>query len=134
MSDVDAIIRALVLAPHPEGGWFRETFRDHASTAIYYLLRSGEISRWHRIAQNETWHFYTGSPIELGLSADGRRAERTVLGANLAKREWPQLVVPAGCWQTARSLGSWSLAGCTVAPPFDFASFELAPVGWRPES
>ncbi len=132
MPDADEIIRALGLERHPEGGWFRETFRDPASTAIYYLLRQGEASHWHRIAQTETWHFYAGAPLELRLSADGQNVERRVLGSDLARGERPQLVVPARCWQTARSLGGWSLTGCTVAPPFAFAGFELAPKGWEP--
>ena len=132
MPDADAIIRALELERHPEGGWFRETFRDAHSTAIYYLLQAGEASHWHRIAQSETWHFHAGAPLELRLSPDGRSAERRVLGSDLARGERPQLVVPPRCWQAAKSLGGWSLMGCTVAPPFDFASFELAPKGWEP--
>jgi len=132
MPDADDIIRALDLARHPEGGWFREAFRDAHATAIYYLLRAGEASHWHRIAQRETWHFYAGAPRALRLSADGARAERHVLGSDLARGERPQLVVPPRCWQAAESLGAWSLMGCTVAPPFDFAGFELAPKGWEP--
>ncbi|MGH7014726.1 MAG: cupin domain-containing protein [Stellaceae bacterium] len=132
MPDADEIIRTLALAPHPEGGWFRETFRDAASTAIYYLLKQGEASHWHRIAQTETWHYYAGAPLELRLARDGSGVERQVLGADMTKGERPQLVVPARFWQAARSLGAWSLAGCTVAPPFDFTGFELAPKGWTP--
>jgi uncharacterized protein len=132
MTDADDITRALDLARHPEGGWFRETFRDAHATAIYYLLRAGEASHWHRIAQSETWHFYAGAPLALRLSADGVHAERHVLGSDLARGERPQLVVPPRCWQTAASLGGWSLMGCTVAPPFDFAGFELAPKDWEP--
>ena len=132
MQDADTIIRALDLAPHPEGGWFREVHRDLYGTAIYYLLKHGETSRWHRIAQNEMWHYYTGVALELLLSPDGTRSERHVLGPNIAKGERPHLVVPPRVWQTARSLGAWSLAGCTVVPPFDFADFELAPDGWEP--
>ena len=132
MHDADAIIRALELTPHPEGGWFREVYRDLHSTAIYYLLKQGQVSHWHRIAQSETWHYYAGAALELLLSPDGTRSERHVLGPELAKGERPQLVVPPRVWQAAKSLGAWSLAGCTVAPPFDFASFELAPKGWEP--
>jgi predicted cupin superfamily sugar epimerase len=130
--DAEAIIRALELKRHPEGGWFRESFRDHASTAIYYLLRETEGSHWHRIAHSETWHFYAGAPLELRLSVDGAASERHLLGTDIARGERPQLVVPPRCWQAARSLGAWSLSGCTVAPPFDFAGFELAPKDWRP--
>lgn len=132
MDEADTVIRALDLKPHPEGGWFRETFRDANSTAIYYLLKQGEASHWHRIAQSETWHHYAGAALELLLSTDGKHAERRVLGPELAKGERPQATVPPGCWQAAKSLGAWSLAGCTVAPPFDFAGFELAPKGWKP--
>lgn len=132
MPEAEAIVRALDLKRHPEGGWFRETFRDHASTAIYYLLRAGEASHWHRIAQSETWHFYAGAALELRLSADGAMPQRHVLGGDIGRGERPQLVVPPRCWQAAKSLGAWSLMGCTVAPPFDFAGFELAPQGWEP--
>ncbi|MDE1968335.1 MAG: cupin domain-containing protein [Alphaproteobacteria bacterium] len=132
MKDADEIIRALELAPHPEGGWFREVYRDPYSTAIYYLLKAGETSHWHRIAQSETWHYYAGAALELLLSADGNHVARHVLGPDVAKGERPQVTVPPRCWQAAKSLGAWSLAGCTVAPPFDFAGFELAPKGWQP--
>ena len=132
MKDADEIIRALELAPHPEGGWFREVYRDPYSTAIYYLLKAGETSHWHRIAQSETWHYYAGAALELLLSADGNHVACHVLGPDVAKGERPQVTAPPDCWQAAKSLGAWSLAGCTVAPPFDFAGFELAPKGWQP--
>jgi predicted cupin superfamily sugar epimerase len=138
-AEAEQVIAALGLAPHPEGGHFRETFRDTlmtggraASTAIYYLLRERELSRWHRVDAAEVWHWYAGAPLELSLSADGRRAERLTLGNDLAAGERPQAVVPAGCWQSAQSLGSWTLVGCTVAPGFAFAGFEMAPEGWEP--
>ena len=134
-----AIIAALDLRPHPEGGHFRETFRDplvrdgrSAGTAIYYLLARGEVSRWHRVDACEVWHHYAGAPLEL-LLADGRGGrQRHVLGCDIAAGERPQAVVPAGAWQTARSLGDWTLAGCTVAPGFEFSGFEMAPEGWEP--
>jgi predicted cupin superfamily sugar epimerase len=136
----EAVIRRLGLAPHPEGGWFRETFRDArleagaraASTAIYYLLQAGEVSRWHRVDAAEVWHWYAGAPLLLRLSSSGRASERLVLGPDLESGAEPQRVVPARVWQSARSLGPWSLAGCTVAPGFEFAGFELAPEGWAP--
>lgn len=105
MKDADAIIRALELAPHPEGGWFREVYRGPYSTAIYYLLKQGEASHWHRIAQIETWHYYAGAALELLLSEDGTRVERCVLGSDMAKGERSQVTVPARCWQAAKSLG-----------------------------
>ena len=137
--DATTIIRELDLQPHPEGGHFRETFRDPAaaggravSTAIYYLLAAGEHSHWHRIDAAEVWHWYAGAPLVLTLSANGHDAEAQVLGPELAARQRPQIVVPIGVWQTAESLGAWTLVGCTVAPGFEFESFEIAPPDWRP--
>jgi predicted cupin superfamily sugar epimerase len=124
----DEVARLLELAPHPEGGRFRETFRDRGSTAIYFLLAAGEVSHWHRVDKAEAWHWYAGAPLELRIG----NASTHRLGADLAAGERPQAVVPAGEWQSARSLGAWTLVGCTVAPPFDFAGFELAPTGWTP--
>ncbi len=131
----EGIIAALGLEPHPEGGHYRETFRDPASnagrahgTAIYYLLRKGERSRWHRVDAAEIWHHYAGAPLELRIEAE----ESVILGKDLAAGERPQAVVPAGVWQAARPLGDWVLAGCTVAPGFQFERFELAPEGFEP--
>ena len=138
MLAAEEVIRALSLAPHPEGGFFRETFRDKvigeraASTAIYYLLPQGEISRWHRVDAAEVWHFYAGAPLELFLSEEGLEASRHLLGNDLAAGERPQLVAPAGWWQSAKSLGAWTLVGCTVAPGFEFSRFEIAPQGFDP--
>jgi predicted cupin superfamily sugar epimerase len=132
MTGPDEIVATLGLAPHPEGGWYRETWRDAATTAIHYLLRAGERSGWHRVTGTEIWHFYRGDPLELALSVDGEQVERHVLGPDLAAGERPQLVVPAAVWQSARPLGAWGLVGCTVAPPFEFDDFELAPPGWEP--
>lgn len=134
------MIRLLDLKPHPEGGHFRETFRDSrqveggraASTAIYFLLARGECSHWHRVDAAEVWHWHAGAPLELEIADAGRR-ERITLGTDLAAGERPQAVVPAHAWQAARSLGDWTLVGCTVAPGFDFAKFELAPKGWEPD-
>jgi predicted cupin superfamily sugar epimerase len=143
MLTADEIIRLLDLKPHPEGGCYRETFRDKAtvasgadparaaSTAIYFLLRAGEVSRWHKVDAAEVWHWYAGAPLALTLAgAEGRRDIR--LGPELAAGERPQAVVPAGAWQQAASLGDWTLVGCTVAPGFQFAGFELAPPGFAP--
>lgn len=137
--DADGIIRLLGLEPHPEGGWFRETFRDGAgaggrahSTAIYYLLKAGQRSHWHRVDAAETWHWYAGGPLALSVSPDSQFAGTNILGPDLAAGHRPQLVVPARHWQAAEPLGDFTLAGCTVAPGFDFAGFELARPGWRP--
>jgi predicted cupin superfamily sugar epimerase len=135
------VIRLLELKPHPEGGHFRETFRDTravvdgraASTAIYFLLARGERSHWHRIDAVEIWHWYAGAALQLEIStADGHR-ETLRLGNDLSAGERPQAIVPAQAWQTAKSLGDWTLAGCTVAPGFEFARFELAPKNWEPK-
>jgi hypothetical protein len=127
------------LKPHPEGGHFRETFRDElkpggraASTAIYFLLAAGEVSRWHRIDVVEVWHWYAGAALELSLAPPDGRAASIRLGPDLKEGERPQAIVPAGHWQSARSLGDWTLVGCTVAPAFHFERFELAPDGFAP--
>ncbi len=133
------VIARLGLKPHPEGGHYRETFRDArldgngrpVSTAIYFLLAHGERSHWHRIDAAEMWHHYAGSPLLLEIAdQDGTRCIR--LGADLAAGELPQALVPARAWQAAESTGDWTLVGCTVAPGFEFASFELAPKDWKP--
>ena len=135
------IIARLELKPHPEGGYYRETFRDtrtdangrSCSTAIYFLLARGERSHWHRIDAVEIWHYYAGSALVLQIADDdGQRNIR--LGPDLAAGEVPQAIVPAQAWQAAESTGDWTLAGCTVAPGFDFAKFEMAPKGWEPTS
>ena len=134
------VIRLLDLKPHPEGGHFRETFRDTrlvedfraASTAIYFLLARGERSHWHRVDAVEMWHWYAGAPLELEISQSEGRIERVTLGNDLASGQRPQAAVPAHAWQAAESLGEWTLCGCTVAPGFEFKRFELAPQGWVP--
>jgi predicted cupin superfamily sugar epimerase len=133
------VIALLSLVPHPEGGHYRETFRDAAlvageraaSTAIYFLLRAGEVSRWHRVDAVEVWHWYAGAPLRLTIVDAGGRAE-VRLGPALAAAERPQAVVPAHAWQQAASLGAWTLAGCTVAPGFEPSGFEMAPPGVVP--
>jgi predicted cupin superfamily sugar epimerase len=135
------VIRVLDLRPHPEGGHYRETFRDprhdgdgrSVSTAIYFLLAAGERSHWHRIDAVEIWHWHAGAALALKIA--GRDGVATVrLGADLAAGERPQAVVPAGAWQAAQSLGAWTLVGCTLAPGFDFSRFEVAPKDWTPGS
>lgn len=138
--DAQDVKERLGLRPHPEGGWYAETWREPAqdgqrpaSSAIHFLLAAGETSHWHRVDATEIWHHYAGAPIELSLAEEeGGPVERHVLGADLAAGERPQIVVPAGWWQAARSIGAWTLVGCTVAPAFDFAGFELAEPGWEP--
>lgn len=139
MIDAESLIATLELQPHPEGGHYKETFRDApadgsrgAMTAIYYLLRAGEVSAWHRVDATEIWHWYAGGPLVLTLSENGHDARALHLGPDVAQHQRPQAIVPAGTWQTAETLGNWTLVGCTVGPAFTFEGFELAPPDWRP--
>ncbi|RED38330.1 hypothetical protein BJ123_10479 [Rhodopseudomonas thermotolerans] len=133
------VIARFGLQPHPEGGHYRETFRDPRcdaggrsySTAIHFLLRAGERSHWHRIDAVEVWHYYAGAALTLQIAADDG-ARVVMLGADLGAGQQPQAIVPPHAWQAASSTGDWTLVGCTVAPGFDFAGFELAPPGWEP--
>ncbi len=153
------VVNLLGLSPHPEGGFYRETFRDtasakadvfhfaspearrsaspearrSASTAIYFLLPAGVVSRWHRVDAAEVWHWYAGASLRLSVAGDGaEEGTSIVLGCNLVSGERPQAVVRAGQWQQAESLGDWTLVGCTVAPGFAFSGFEIAASGWSP--
>ncbi|HEX7131288.1 MAG TPA: cupin domain-containing protein [Iamia sp.] len=139
--DAAAVIAALGLKPHPEGGWFAETWRDApadgsrgAGTAIYFLLDADQVSHWHRIDAVETWHHYAGGPLDLMIAPDATGPVATTrLGPDLAGGQRPQGIVPAGAWQAARPVDGPVLVGCTVAPAFEFAHFELAPAGWSPD-
>ena len=140
LSSAADIVARLELKPHPEGGHYRETFRDarvdangrSLSTAIHFLLARGERAHWHRIDAVEIWHYYAGHALRLQIADD--RGQRSVrLGPDLAAGEVPQAVVPVKAWQAAESTGDWTLVGCTVAPGFDFATFEIAPQGWEPD-
>ncbi|MBB3897292.1 cupin domain-containing protein [Roseococcus suduntuyensis] len=137
--DAREIVTALGMQPHPEGGYYREIWRDRpedgsrgASTAIYYLLGPGDVSHWHRVDADEAWHWYGGGPLVLTMSPDGHDASAHHLGPDLGAGQLPFLMVPRGVWQSAASLGRWTLVGCTVSPAFDFAGFEMAPPDWRP--
>jgi predicted cupin superfamily sugar epimerase len=130
----DELIARLGLEPHPEGGHYVQTFRVPEGTAIYFLLKAGEHSHWHKVNHaDEIWHHYAGAPLELSISEDGEHVRHLRLGSDFGVGEQPQAVVPRQVWQAARSLGAWTLVGCTVAPAFDFAHFELAPPGWQPK-
>jgi len=130
----DDVIAHLDLAPHPEGGYFRESFRDAPehekgralSTAIYYLLRDEDISRWHRVDAAEVWHWYAGGALEISTTDADNRISQSILGVEFIRGQVPQIVVPAFVWQSARPLGGWVLVGCTVAPGFEFSGFEMA--------
>ncbi len=139
MMAAEIVINILGMTRHPEGGWYVETWRDpvevaggrSAGTAIYYLLEKGECSHWHRVDAAEIWHFHSGAPLKLGVSENDQVAWH-ILGSDLAVGERPQAVVPAHAWQSAESLGEWSLVGCTVSPGFEFSGFELAPPDFDP--
>lgn len=135
----EEVIAQLGLARHPEGGWYRQTFADSPdangrphSTAIYYLLEGHDQSAWHRVDAVEIWHWYAGAPLELRISHDGAAVEEIALGPDISAGQRPQGIVPTGSWQSAKSLGDWTLVGCTVAPGFQFSGFEMAPKGWEP--
>ena len=139
MTDAADIIKALGLQPHPEGGHYCETWRAPADpgarstgTAIYYLLQAGEVSHWHRVDAAEVWHFYAGAALELALSRDGDTMTRHRLSPEISAGGRPQIVIPPGVWQSAKSLGDWTLVGCTVSPGFEFSGFEMAPGDWQP--
>jgi len=136
-----AVIEAAGLQRHPEGGWYAEMWRAPAapgqrpaSSAILYLLRAGERSHWHRIDADEIWQFTAGDPLELRIAraSPPDAIETHRLGGDVTAGDEPQVVVPAGAWQSARPLGRWTLVGCIVAPAFEFDGFELAPEDWEP--
>ncbi|GGF65132.1 cupin [Terasakiella brassicae] len=138
MNEAERIIAKLGLQPHPEGGYYVETFRDDeggergSCTAIYYLLKAGEKSHWHRVDAVEIWHWYAGAPLNLFISSDEKKVDTVVLGPDILKGERPQGVVPKDAWQAAQSMGEWTLVGCTVSPAFQFEGFEMAPAKWKP--
>ncbi|KZL21723.1 hypothetical protein PsAD2_00346 [Pseudovibrio axinellae] len=135
----EEIIAELQMQEHPEGGFYTETFRDSEgpegrgySTAIYYLLKRGQKSHWHRIDAIETWHYYGGAPLRLSISTKDGNPSEIILGMDVLNGQRPQGIVPRQAWQSAESLGDWTLVGCTVAPGFLFEGFELAPKHWSP--
>lgn len=138
--DAAAVIATLGLQPHPEGGWYAETWRDApadgsrgAGTAIYFLLEAGQVSHWHRVDAVEIWHHHAGGSLDLQVAPDDTGPVETIrLGPDLAAGERPQGIVPAGAWQAARPVDGAVLVGCTVSPAFRFEGFELAPPGWEP--
>ncbi len=138
---VEQLIKHLDLKPHPEGGYFRETFRDTrtvdggraASTAIYFLLGRGDRSHWHKVDVVEIFHYYAGAPVAMEQASSPQGPiSRLTLGPDVLAGQHPHVVVPAGFWQACESTGDWSLMGCTVSPGFQFEGFELAPKGWAP--
>jgi predicted cupin superfamily sugar epimerase len=138
--DAAAIIEQLGLSPHPEGGWYGETWRATAepgmrpgATAIHFLLEAHQRSHWHRVDATEIWLWHAGSPVILSMAPDNTGpVTRHTLGGDVLSRQHAQQIVPAGHWQAAEPLGGWTLASCVVSPGFDFAGFELAPPDWNP--
>lgn len=140
-ASAEEIITQLRMKPHPEGGHYVETFRDSVeadgrarSTAIYFLLKAGEKSHWHRVDAVETWLWHAGAPLHLSISNDGGMAFTLRMGADVLADEKPQAIVPAGAWQAAETLGDWTLVSCIVTPGFRFSGFTLAPPGWAPKN
>jgi uncharacterized protein len=139
LAPAESVIRALGLRPHPEGGHFRETWRDQpehggrgSGTAILFLLAESERSHWHRVDAAELWVWQAGAVLALSIAPPDQPAVCHTLGPDLAAAQSLQQLVPPGHWQTARSLGRWTLVTCVVAPAFSFSGFELAPLDWRP--
>jgi len=134
----EEIIKTLNLSPHPEGGWYRQTWLAEgqgrpAGSAIYYLLEAGQRSHWHWIDSTEIWHFHAGAPLVLSTAAsDAGPVVEQVLGADILAGDKAQVIVPVGHWQAACSTGDWTLVGCTVSPAFNFEGFHMAPPDWAP--
>lgn len=135
-----ALINALELIVHPEGGWYRETWRGEpgidsrpVGTAILFLLESGQRSHWHTVDGTEIWFWHAGAPVRLSIAATGEEpAVDHIIGGDLSQGAAMQGIVPTGHWQAAEPIGGWALVSCTVTPGFDFAGFILAPPGWEP--
>ena len=140
LTDPKALIEQLNLAPHPEGGWYRETWRGPpgadgraSGTAIHFLLEAGQGSHWHRVDAEEIWLWHAGSPLTLSLAAtDADAAVHHRLGPDILAGDAPQFRIPAHHWQAAHADKGWALVSCIVVPGFDFAGFMLAPPGWAP--
>ena len=134
MNDPGELIKKLKMIPHPEGGYFVESFRDKENNVslIYYLLKKNQRSHWHRLKKNEILHFYQGDPLLIYVSSDGLTSNTIILGNDINKKENMHVVIKAGSWFSMRSNGKYSLIGCTVSPGFNYSDFELAPKNWRP--
>lgn len=139
MDTARAIIERLQLEPHPEGGWYRETWRADAAageraggTCIHFLLEAGHRSHWHRVDADELWLWHAGAPLELQIAGEDGAIEAVTLGGDVLRGHAPQRLVPAGCWQATEARAGWGLVSCVVVPGFDFTGFELAPPGWSP--
>ena len=136
MDDSDKLIEQPEMNPHPEGGYYSESFRDRDNSVslIYYLLKKEQRSHWHRLTKNEILHFYKGDPLSVHISADGKTTITKKLGSGISSNENLHLVIHAGSWFSMNSEGDYSLIGCTVSPAFDYVDFELAPPNWEPNN
>ena len=134
MNSPEELIKKLNMTPHPEGGYFAESFRDKDNNVslIYYLLKKNQRSHWHRLTKNEILHFYLGDPMSVYVSEDGNKSASKILGNNIIGNQKMHLIVKAGSWFSMQSSGNFSLIGCTVAPGFEYSDFELAPKNWEP--
>ena len=130
MKECDEIIKKLSMIPHPEGGHFKECYRDKYISLIYYLLKKNEKSHWHRLKKNEILHFYYGDALLVYLSEDGIKSDKKILNAD---NQQSHLIVKKRTWFSMETIGEFSLIGCTVAPAFNYTDFELAPKNWEPE-
>jgi len=133
MNNPEGLIKKLRLIPHPEGGYYAESFRDEKGNVslIYYFLKKGQISHWHKLTKNEILHFYDGDPIKIYLSTDKKNVSNVLLGKNLENNEAFHYVVKSETWFGMKTMGEWSLIGCTVSPAFDYKDFELASKDWK---
>jgi predicted cupin superfamily sugar epimerase len=140
MTEAQSLIRTLGLRPHPEGGWYRETWRAEApqgeraaATAILFLLEHGQSSHWHRVDASELWLFHAGSPLLLRTAhGDTGPIRETRLGSDVLAGDQPQWRVEPHEWQAAEADRGWALVSCIVSPAFEFSGFTLAPPGWAP--
>ena len=136
MDDSDKLIEQLEMNPHPEGGYYSESFRDRDNSVslIYYLLKKKQRSHWHRLTKNEILHFYKGDSLSIHISTDAKTTITKKLGHSIADNENLHIIIPAGSWFSMNSEGDYSLIGCTVSPAFDYTDFELAPPNWEPDN
>ena len=133
MNNPDDLIKKLKLTPHPEGGHFAESFRDNKGgvSLIYYLLKKGQTSHWHKLTKNEILHFYDGDPLRIYMSKDKKEISTVLLGRNISDKQYLHYIVKSQTWFGMKSTGNWSLIGCTVSPAFDYKDFELASKDWK---
>ena len=133
MNNPDDLIKKLKLTPHPEGGHFAESFRDSKGgvSLIYYLLKKGQTSHWHKLTKNEILHFYDGDPLRIYMSKDKKEISTVLLGRNINNKEYLHYIINSETWFGMKSTGNWSLIGCTVSPAFDYKDFELASKDWK---